>query len=264
MSHNKTFARFIISKTKRGVDDERKWFSSVKLTTGLLLNFQLRPTTRQSWPYSLWKSVETIFRTAMMEGEEIYSNFHSYTLRCTIHPFSPASLLDVLFLLSSLLVHSLLPRVSCFFNLLFLSPLFLFFLFLFFFFFVRSPLTIHGKKVYGVEHKGSVHIRRARKRPNLLRESCREESAAGDKDDHKGDKDCLFGLVDNWAAVGQCRLFLHLFLRLRSFWSTHGSLRFLHVVSVFSARNDSLFFEAGINHFVFSPQFLVESCFRFC
>lgn len=149
MSHNKTFARFIISKTKRGVDDERKWFSSVKLTTGLLLNFQLRPTTRQSWSYSLWKSVETIFRTAMMEGEEIYSNFHSYTLRCTIHPFSPASLSDVLFLLSSLLVHSLLPRVSCFFNLLFLSPLFLFFLFLFFFF-LFIPLLRYTVRKYTV------------------------------------------------------------------------------------------------------------------
>lgn len=245
------------------MDDERKWFSSVKLTTGLLLNFQLRSTTRQSWPYSLWKSAGTIFRTAMMEGEEIYSNFRDYTLHCSIHPFSPSSLSDVFFLLPSLLFHSLLPRVSCFFNPLFLSPIFFYFC-CFFLFFVRSPLTKHSKKVYGVEHKGSVHVRRARKRQNLLRESCREESAAGDKDDHKGDKDCLFGLVDNWAAVGQCRLFLHLFLLLRSFWSTHGSLRFLYLVSVFSPGNDSLFFEAGINHFVFSPRFLVESCFRFC
>lgn len=244
-----------------GGDDERKWFSSVKLTTGLLLNFQLRPTTRQSWPYSLWKSVQTIFRTAMMEGEEIYSNFRDYTLRCTIHSFSPSFLSDVLFLLSSLLFHSSLPRVSCFFNPFFLSS---FFYFSCVFFFVRSPLTKQGKKVYGVEHKGSVHVRRARKRQDLLRESCREESAAGDKDGHKGDKDCLFGLVDNWAAVGQCRLFLHLFPLLCSFWSTHGSLRFLYVVSVFSPGNDSLFFEAGINHFVFSPRFLVESCFRFC
>lgn len=127
MSHNKTFAWFITSKTQwGGGDDERKWFSSVKLTTGLLLNFQLRPTTRQSWPYSLWKSVQTIFRTAMMEGEEIYSNFRDYTLRCTIHSFSPSSLSDVLFLLSSLLFHSSLPRVSCFFNPFFLSSFFYF------------------------------------------------------------------------------------------------------------------------------------------
>lgn len=207
--------------------------------------------------YSLWKSVETIFRTAMMKGEEIYSNFHGYTLRCTIHPFQTYFSFFLLFCFIRCFLESLVFLIFFFF-----PPFFLFFLFLFFF--VRSPLTKHGKKVYGVEHKGSVHVRRARKRQNLLRESCREESAAGDKDDHKGDKDCLFGLVDNWAAVGQCRLFLHLFLRLRSFWSTHGSLRFLYIVSVFSPGNDSLFFEAGINHFVFSSRFLLESCFRFC
>lgn len=52
-------------------------------------------------------------------------------LHVTLHD---PSLSDVLFLLSSLLFHSLLPRVSCFFNLLFLSPLFFIFPLLFFLF----------------------------------------------------------------------------------------------------------------------------------
>lgn len=171
-------------------------------------------------------------------------------------PFQTSFSFFLLFCFTRRFLESLVSLILFFFPPFFIFPVS--------FFFVRSPLTKHGKKVYGVEHKGSVHVRRARKRQDLLRESCREESAAGDKDGHKGDKDCLFGLVDNWAAVGQCRLFLHLFPLLCSFWSTHGSLRFLYVVSVFSPGNDSLFFEAGINHFVFSPRFLVESCFRFC
>lgn len=119
MSHNKTFARFIISKTKRGVDDERKWFSSVKLTTVLLLNFQLRPTTWQSWSYSLWKSVETIFRTAMMEGEEIYSNFRGYTLRCTIPfllvPFQTSFSFFLLFCFIRCFLESLVSLIFFFF-----------------------------------------------------------------------------------------------------------------------------------------------------
>lgn len=81
-----------------------------------------------------------------------------------------------------------------------------FFLFFSFFSLPRSPRVEHGEKVCG-EHKGSVHVRRARKRQNLPRESRREESVGGDKDDHKGDKDCLFGPADNWAAVGQCLFF---------------------------------------------------------
>lgn len=59
-----------------------------------------------------------------MEGEEIYSNFRDYTLRCTIHSFSPSSLSDVLFLLSSLLFHFLESLVSLI--LFFFPPFFIF------------------------------------------------------------------------------------------------------------------------------------------
>lgn len=97
-----------------------------------------------------------------------------------------------------------------------------FFLFFSFFSLPRSPRVEHGEKVCG-EHKGSVHVRRARKRQNLPRESRREESVGGDKDDHKGDKDCLFGPADNWAAVGQCLFFVPLFpFQLRSICSIHA------------------------------------------
>lgn len=97
-----------------------------------------------------------------------------------------------------------------------------FFLFFSFFSLPRSPRVEHGEKVCG-EHKGSVHVRRARKRQNLPRESRREESVGRDKDDHKGDKDCLFGPADNWAAVGQCLFFVPLFpFQLRSICSIHA------------------------------------------
>ena len=120
-------------------------------------------------------------------------------------------LLLLLFLLSKVSSFVASLRVSYFFNLL---------SFLFFPFFSRSPLVEHGEKVCG-EHKGSVHVRRARKRQNLPRESRREESVGGDKDDHKGDKDCLFGPADNWAAVGQCLFFCSPFPFPASFHLLH-------------------------------------------
>lgn len=79
--------------------------------------------------YSLWKSAETIFRTAMMKGEEIYSNFHGYTLRCTIHSFQTYFSFFLLFCFIRCFLESLVFLIFFFFPPFFLFSRFFFFLF---------------------------------------------------------------------------------------------------------------------------------------
>lgn len=90
--------------------------------------------------YSLWKSVETIFRTAMMKGEEIYSNFHGYTLRCTIHSFQTYFSFFLLFCFIRCFLESLVFLIFFFF-----PPFFLFFRF---FFFLFVPLLRNTVRKY--------------------------------------------------------------------------------------------------------------------
>ncbi|KZC04129.1 hypothetical protein WN55_02015 [Dufourea novaeangliae] len=57
------------------------------------------------------------------------------------------------------------------------------------------------------EHKGSVHVRRARKRPEPATGKLEKSRPGADKDAHKRDKDCLFGPADATSLPWDTRFF---------------------------------------------------------